>query len=106
MGAAGPSESVAAVAEDLDNDGFGNLSVAITACVRPVGYADAGTDCNDADVDNWASCATCVDSDADLFFVGCDAYGTRSGPGHAPSRDVDSHCGNERHAHGQPTDQQ
>lgn len=40
----------------------------------------ADEDCNDADPDNWMSCATCVDGDADRRYVGCDRYITREGP--------------------------
>ena len=39
-----------------------------------------GVDCDDADPNNWWSCATCVDADSDGWHVGCDAYVTISGP--------------------------
>jgi hypothetical protein len=32
---------------DADNDGFGNLNVAIVACTMPTGYVDNGFDCDD-----------------------------------------------------------
>ena len=51
--------------------------------VRAGGAGDilvAVPDCDDGDADNWASCGACVDSDLDTFYVGCDAYTTRSGP--------------------------
>ena len=34
--------------QDLDNDGFGNVSVTTTACNQPAGYVSNSTDCNDA----------------------------------------------------------
>jgi alpha-tubulin suppressor-like RCC1 family protein len=37
-------------------------------------------DCDDGDPDNYVSCASCVDLDGDLWFIGCDLYGQRSGP--------------------------
>ena len=55
---------------DLDADGDGYVA---DTCF-------GGTDCNDSDVDNWLSCDTCVDSDSDGVFVGCDAYTQRAGP--------------------------
>ena len=39
-----------------------------------------GDDCDDGDPDNWDACLTCVDMDLDTFYIGCDAYITRSGP--------------------------
>lgn len=32
---------------DLDNDGYGNISVTINACTQPAGYVTNSTDCND-----------------------------------------------------------
>jgi hypothetical protein len=52
---------------DGDGDGFG------PGCL-------AGPDCDDADPDNWISCASCADGDADAYFSGCDAYAGRLGP--------------------------
>lgn len=40
----------------------------------------AGVDCDDADPNNWSSCATCVDEDADRAFAGCDTYTDLAGP--------------------------
>ncbi len=37
-------------------------------------------DCNDTNPNVWTSCGTCVDSDADDHWVGCDVYRTISGP--------------------------
>ncbi len=37
---------------DTDNDGFGNPSASVLACVQPVGYVADNTDCND-------TCAAC-----------------------------------------------
>lgn len=31
-------------------------------------------DCNDADTDNWDKCGTCVDTDGDGYFVGCNRF--------------------------------
>ncbi len=39
-----------------------------------------GPDCDDADENNWISCASCMDSDSDLWYDGCDAYITIDGP--------------------------
>ncbi len=33
--------------KDFDKDGYGNMSIAITACAPPTGYVDDGTDCDD-----------------------------------------------------------
>jgi hypothetical protein len=33
---------------DADGDGFGNAAISTTACDRPAGYVDNGTDCNDS----------------------------------------------------------
>ena len=52
---------------DHDSDGIKNSLI-------------GGSDCNDNDPNNWTSCATCVDNDLDLWFAGCDAYFTLSGP--------------------------
>jgi len=37
-------------------------------------------DCDPVDENNWSSCATCVDSDGDGWYTGCDAYTTIDGP--------------------------
>jgi len=52
---------------DHDHDGHRNLLV-------------GGDDCNDNDPNNWKDCATCADNDFDLWYSGCDAYTTISGP--------------------------
>ena len=46
---------------DNDGDGYGQNCL-------------PGADCDDADENNWISCATCEDGDGDTHFVGCDAY--------------------------------
>jgi hypothetical protein len=40
----------------------------------------AQLDCNDQNINNWKSCSTCVDMDADGYFTGCDSYVTIKGP--------------------------
>lgn len=55
------------VCVDDDEDGYG------VDCTL-------GLDCDDADPNNWTSCATCVDEDADRAFTGCDAYTDIAGP--------------------------
>ncbi len=37
-------------------------------------------DCDDDDGDNWRSCRSCVDQDADGYFAGCDAFAEHDGP--------------------------
>ncbi|MFO8057438.1 MAG: C13 family peptidase, partial [bacterium] len=37
-------------------------------------------DCDPVDPNNWSSCDTCVDSDGDGWYTGCDAYTTINGP--------------------------
>jgi hypothetical protein len=49
----------------------------------PAGYAGTESpapDCDDADENNWISCTTCLDGDADASFVDCDAYVSLVGP--------------------------
>lgn len=63
--------------DEVDDDSF--------LCVDEDGdsrgeYCDAGADCNDDDPNNWASCDTCLDTDEDGAFAGCDAYETLVGP--------------------------
>lgn len=36
---------------DSDDDGYGNLNIAIMACAQPNGYSATSTDCNDGDAD-------------------------------------------------------
>ena len=48
---------------DVDNDGV-----------------DQCLDCDDADENNWVSCASCVDGEGDSAWTGCDAYVTLVGP--------------------------
>lgn len=78
------------VCDDLDNDCNGTADEgcdedddqrcasamlvigAPATCLRSL--AGRGDDCNDADPDNWRSCATCVDADDDGYHTGCDAY--------------------------------
>ncbi|MEZ4373731.1 MAG: choice-of-anchor Q domain-containing protein [Polyangiaceae bacterium] len=64
---------------DADADGRGVASNTLTDCAPPPGYVDIAGDCNDADPNNWVSCATCRDLDTDGHFVGCDAYVTIKG---------------------------
>ena len=52
---------------DNDHDGRGN-------------YCSAGSDCDDADPDNWNKCATCIDADSDGWYANCDRYLNRRGP--------------------------
>ena len=40
----------------------------------------AGPDCDDFDLNNWASCATCADLDEDDFYSDCDDYISIAGP--------------------------
>lgn len=71
------------VYRDSDGDGRGNPTVpAMSSCdgIAPTGYATNNVDCNDADPNNWSSCSTCVDTDADQAFLGCDIYVTLAGP--------------------------
>ncbi len=49
------------------------------------GYSTCNLDCDDTDVDNWDSCATCLDADGDGWYVGCDAYTTRNGMDNCPT---------------------
>jgi hypothetical protein len=57
---------------DADGDGYGSAGGAGNTC--------SGTDCDDADADNWDACAACLDTDLDSYYVGCNAYTTRNGP--------------------------
>jgi Putative metal-binding motif len=66
--------------EDADADSYGNPGSTTDACSLPAGYLVDNTDCDDADENNWGSCLTCVDSDADASYVGCDAYISIAGP--------------------------
>ncbi|MEM9176043.1 MAG: hypothetical protein AAGC67_12480 [Myxococcota bacterium] len=52
---------------DGDGDGFG------AGCVL-------GVDADDTNPNVWMATATCVDTDGDSSFVGCDAYATVAGP--------------------------
>ena len=65
---------------DADADGHGNPASSVSRCSVPAGYVANSTDCNDADPDNWNTCAACKDADSDGWFVGCGAYTTRNGP--------------------------
>jgi hypothetical protein len=65
---------------DVDGDTYGDSMVSLLSCAQPAGHVADSTDCNDADENNWASCATCDDVDADTWYVGCDAYVTIAGP--------------------------
>ena len=67
-----PTVDVDDSCEDADGDG------AYVSCNDFTGIP--GPDCDDADADNWNSCASCVDADADGAFAGCDAFTTRAGP--------------------------
>jgi hypothetical protein len=53
---------------DPDGDGYGPEA----SCLGP--------DCDNGDENNWVSCGTCVDTEPDTWFVGCDAYVTINGP--------------------------
>ncbi|MCA9644294.1 MAG: DUF1565 domain-containing protein, partial [Myxococcales bacterium] len=64
---------------DADSDGWGAANDTVTDCNAPTGYVDVAGDCNDADPNNWVSCASCRDRDADGHFAGCDAYITIKG---------------------------
>ncbi|MEZ4233262.1 MAG: choice-of-anchor Q domain-containing protein [Polyangiaceae bacterium] len=64
---------------DADSDGHGVASDTTQDCTAPAGYVDVVGDCNDGDPNNWVSCATCRDRDADGHFAGCDAYVTLKG---------------------------
>ena len=45
---------------DADGDGYGSAGGGGNTC--------SGTDCDDADPNNWTSCATCVDTDSDDIY--------------------------------------
>lgn len=64
---------------DADADGFGTANTTVVDCAAPSGYVAVAGDCNDADPNNWASCASCRDRDFDGHFAGCDAYVTLKG---------------------------
>jgi N-acetylneuraminic acid mutarotase len=71
------------VYRDADGDGHGDPSTpTASSCdgTVPAGYSVDASDCNDADPNNWMSCATCVDADGDGSFIGCDRYLTITGP--------------------------
>ncbi len=55
--------------KDKDGDGFFDHI-----------FCGTDIDCDNNDPDNWFSCASCVDGDADTWFTGCDAYINRQGP--------------------------
>jgi hypothetical protein len=71
---------------DTDGDGLADRDELNLTFTDPAdwdsdhdGHAD-GADCDPLDPDNWVSCATCRDADADTYYRGCDAYVSRNGP--------------------------
>src|SRR5262249_9501256 len=67
---------------DDDNDGVGN---ACDPCIGSSavdadgdGYC-ADKDCDDASPNAWLACSSCIDDDADGFYLDCDAYVTVNG---------------------------
>jgi formylglycine-generating enzyme required for sulfatase activity len=78
------------VCDGIDNQcpgdaGYGQVDEGCGACEdldgddRGWGCA-AGPDCDDLDMNNWLSCATCTDYDGDGSFAECDDYVTVDGP--------------------------
>jgi hypothetical protein len=69
---------------DEDNDNHKNSSITNSCqgsnCIPAGCQITPGDDCNDSDANNWISCASCMDSDNDNYFINCDAYLTISGP--------------------------
>ncbi len=65
---------------DADGDGHGIPSDTAWGFAPPPGYAGSSDDCDDADPNNWISCAACIDIDGDTAFSLCDAYTTILGP--------------------------
>ena len=64
--------------DGLDNDCDGSVD---EGCEDADGDGSiAMYDCDDADPNNWSSCASCLDGDSDTYFANCDAYVTISGP--------------------------
>ncbi len=72
--------------DELDHDGDHRVE-----CAGWVGSVSAsivgGSDCADDDADVWVSCGSCLDTDGDGAYAGCDAYVTRVGPDCDPGDD-------------------
>ena len=69
--------------QDLDGHTVGGARSVCTGAMLPVIYRAAPSaieDCNDADVDVWQTCATCVDADGDGAWTGCDGWANHPGP--------------------------
>ncbi|MEO1170694.1 MAG: hypothetical protein AAFX94_01400, partial [Myxococcota bacterium] len=69
------AEGCTAFFADRDSDGFGDAGDTRCLCAASGEFTSTdSTDCNDADAKVWDRCDTCVDSDLDDFFVGCNDY--------------------------------
>ncbi len=68
--------------EDQDNHKDSSITNSCLGsnCVPAGCQITPGDDCDDSDVNNWISCASCIDGDTDNYFINCDAYVTISGP--------------------------
>ena len=53
--------------EDYDGDGYGNAAVTLESCDAPLGYADNGEDCDDADASTTITADWYEDADNDGF---------------------------------------
>jgi hypothetical protein len=77
---AGCNAGCAAFYLDADSDGRGLASSSVTRCAAPAGYVAVGGDCNDTNTNVWSACASCLDSDGDGWYAGCNRYLTINGP--------------------------
>ena len=80
---AAPNDSMTACMKDSDGDDWGDINPP-GGGGGGGGGAVPGTDCDDANMNAWAACGTCADSDGDGWFTGCDSF-----PADFPKADCD-----------------